>query len=143
MYRSARMPAVVMATALAIMTTGCGGYGVDLRSGGSKTATQVAITATSGTTLNPYPLLVMHTVVFVAHPSAGNVVNYGIDEPARWDSSNPGLVVLLEPNCGTPYGGEPTTTICVFANTLAKTTANIDATTGDGAIGTIGVAVTN
>src|SRR5215472_12981909 len=83
--------------ALMLAATGCGGYGVNLRSGGSSASpNQVAITATSGTTLNPYPLLVQHAVLFVAHPSAGNVVNYGIDQPVRWDSNNPVLVELLE-----------------------------------------------
>ena len=144
MSGTGRILLAMSAAALLVAATGCGGYGVNLRSGGSSASpNQVAITATSGTTLNPYPLLVQHTVLFVAHPSAGNVVNYGVDQPVRWDSNNPVLVEVLEPDCINKYGGEYTTTICVFANTFAKTSANIDATTTNGAIGTIGVAVTN
>ncbi len=144
MYGTGRMLLAAGLAAVTMAAAGCGGYGINLRSGGSSAnASQVAITGTSGPTLNPYPLLVQHTVVFVSHPSAGNVVNYGVDVPVRWDSNNPTLVVLLEPSCQAPYGGEYTTSICVFANTLSKTTANVDATTTNGAKGTIGVAVTN
>ena len=131
-------------TAASIALAGCGGLGVNLKSGTSN-PNQVAITATSGPTLNPYPLLVGHTVLFVAHPSSGNSINYGVAVPVKWDSSNPLAVVLLEPDCvfTHPYQGEQTTTICVWANTLGKTTANIDAIAGNGALGTLGVSVTN
>jgi len=135
--------AVLAAAALAAATAACGGLGVNLRGAGADTPNQVSITGTSGTTLNPYPLLVQHTVVLVAHPSAGNVTNYGVGVSVRWDSSNPAAVELMEPDCVHAYGGEFTSTICVFANTFAKTNANIDATTTNGAVGTIGIAVTN
>ena len=137
-----RFVRTAIAAALALALAGCGGLGVNL-GGKSNTANQVAITATSGTTLNPYPLLIGHTVLFNAHPSAGNVINYGVSKTVRWDSSLPQTVVLLEPDCATAYGGEFTTTICVFANSLGKATANIDATTSNGAIGTLTIAVTN
>lgn len=131
------------AIAVTIALAGCGGLGVDLRSGSANQPTQVAITATSGTTLNPYPLLIGHTVVLVAHPSAGNVVNYSVAQPVQWDSSNPTAVVLLEPDCSHAYAGEFSTTICIFANTLGKTTGNVDATTTNGAKGTLTISVTN
>lgn len=132
----------VIAAALALAA--CGGLGVDVKSG-TQNPTQVAITAESGTTLNPYPLLVGHTVVFVAHPSAGNVVNYGVAQPVKWDSSVPLSVVLLEPDCvfTHPYGGELTSSVCVWANTLGKLSANVDAVASNGALGTIGISVTN
>ena len=132
------------AMALVIGLAGCGGLGVNFKNGGSSnTANQVAITATSGITLNPYPLLIGHTVLLVAHPSAGNVVNYGVAEPVRWDSSNPAVGVLLEPDCRTAYGGEYLTTICVFGGGVGKATSNIDGTTSNGAVGTLTIAVTN
>ena len=111
--------------------------------GNSNTPNQVAITATSGPTLNPYPLLIGHTVLFTAHPSAGNVVNYGVAQPVRWDSSNPAVGVLLEDDCRTPYGGEFLSTICVFGGGIGKATSNIDGTTSNGAVGTLTVSVTN
>ena len=138
-----RVAVLAAAGTLAAATAACGGLGVNLRGSAADTPNQVAITGTSGTTLNPYPLLVQHTVVLVAHPSAGNVTNYSVAVNVRWDSSNPVPVELLEPDCAHPYGGEFTSTICVFANTLGKTNANIDATTANGAVGTIGIAVTN
>jgi len=130
--------------AASIALAACGGLGVNLKSGTSN-PTQVAITAASGVTINPYPLLVDHTVLFLAHPSSGNSINYGVAEPVKWDSSNPQAVVLLEPDCvfTHPYQGEETSTICVWADTLGKTTANIDAIASSGALGTIGVSVTN
>ena len=130
--------------AAAIALAGCGGLGVNLKSGTSN-PNQVAITAASGPTLNPYPLLVGHTVLFVAHPSSGNSINYGVAQPVKWDSSDPQAVVLLEPDCvfTHPYAGEETSTICVWADTLGKANANIDAIATNGALGTIGVAVTN
>lgn len=131
--------ALAVAAASLLALAGCGGLGVNLR-GNSQTANQVAITAVSGTTLNPYPVLFGHTVVLVAHPSAGNIINYGIQEPVRWDSSNPGVAALLENNCITPYGGEYTTTICIFGKSPGK--SNIDGTTSNGAIGTLGISVT-
>jgi len=133
----------VLVAAAAVAASACGGLGVNL--GGSNNPNQVAIEAVTGVTLNPYPLLVGHTVVFTAHPSAGNVVNYGVAQPVRWDSSNPIAVVLLEPDCVPthPYGGEFTSTICVGADTLSKATANIDGTASNGAVGTLGIAVTN
>jgi hypothetical protein len=142
--RALRVAAIV---ALAVSLTACGGLGVNLRSGGSgaNNPNQVAITATSGTTLNPYPLLDGHTVTLVAHPSSGNVINYGVAQPVRWDSSNPTAIVLLEPDCVPThaYGGEYSTTICVFAMTTGKVTANVDGTTSNGAVGTLGIAATN
>jgi len=130
--------------AASIALSACGGLGVNLKSG-TTNPTQVAITAASGVTLNPYPLLVQHTVLFVAHPSAGNSINYGVAQPVRWDSSNPQAVVLLEPDCVFThlYKGEQTSTICVWADTFGKTTANIDAIATNGALGTIGISVTN
>lgn len=138
------VPALAGALVAAVMLSACGGLGVDLKSGGQN-PTQVAITAATGTTLNPYPVLVGHTVLFVAHPSAGNVVNYGIAQPVKWDSSEPQTVVLLEPDCvfTHPYQGEMTSTICVWADTLGKTSANVDAIASNGALGTIGISVTN
>ncbi|HET9341703.1 MAG TPA: hypothetical protein VFO25_02150 [Candidatus Eremiobacteraceae bacterium] len=136
--------AVVGVAATSMALAACGGLGVNLKSG-TTNPTQVAITASSGVTVNPYPLLVGHTVLFVAHPSAGNSTNYNVTVPVKWDSSNPQSVVLLEPDCvfTHPYAGEQTATICVWANTLGKTTANIDAIASNGALGTIGVSVTN
>ena len=143
MYGPARLVLAAATAALMVAAAGCGGYGVNLRGSSSANANQVAIAAPSGPTLNPYPLLVQHTVVFVAHPSAGNVVNYQVDEPVIWDSNNATQVVLLEPSCNAPYGGEYTTTICVFANTFGKAVGNVNATTTNGAKGTIVVSITN
>lgn len=143
--RPLRLAAVLAGTAAAsIALAACGGLGVNLKSGSSN-ATQVAITAASGTTLNPYPVLAGHTVVFVAHPSSGNDINYGVVQPVKWDSSEPAVVVLLEPDCvfTHPYQGEQTSSICVWADTLGKTSANVDAIATSGALGTIGVSVTN
>ena len=148
MQQSRRRPRFVSvlgcALAAGLTLSACGGLGVNLKSS-AQNPTQVAITAASGTTLNPYPLLVGHTVLFVAHPSAGNVVNYGIAQPVKWDSSVPQAVVLLEPDCvfTHPYAGELTSTVCVWADTLGKTSANVDAIASDGALGTIGISVTN
>ena len=136
--------AVAGVTAASIALAACGGLGVNLKSGNSN-PTQVAITAAAGVTVNPYPILVGHTVLFVAHPSSGNSTNYNVAQPVKWDSSNPQAVVLLEPECvfTHPYAGEQTATICVWANTLGKTTANIDAIASNGALGTLGISVTN
>ena len=136
--------AVVGAAAASMALAACGGLGVNLKSGTSN-PTQVAITASSGVTVNPYPLLVGHTVLFVAHPSAGNSTNYNVNVPVKWDSSNPQAVVLLEPDCVFThlYQGEQTSTICVWADTFGKTSANIDAIATNGALGTITVSVTN
>jgi hypothetical protein len=131
----------IAAVALVVGFAGCGGLGVNV--GNHNTANQVAITATSGTTLNPYPLLIGHTLLLTAHPSAGNVINYGVSQPVRWDSSNPTVGVLLEGDCRTTYGGEYTSTICVFGGGSGKANSNINATTSNGAIGTLTVAVTN
>jgi hypothetical protein len=141
MRRAVRIAAV---TALVIGVAGCGGLGVNFRNGGSSnTANQVAITGTSGITTNPYPLLIGHTVLLVAHPSAGNVINYGVSEAVRWDSSNPAVGVLLESDCRTPYAGGYLTTICVFGGGVGKANSNIDGTTSNGAVGTLTIAVTN
>lgn len=142
--RRSMIVALAGVTAASIVLSACGGLGVNLKSGTSNPS-QVAITAASGVTINPYPLLVGHTVLFVAHPSSGNSINYGVAQPVKWDSSNPQSVVLLEPDCvfTHPYAGEQTATICVWADTLGKTTANIDAIASNGALGTIGVSVTN
>jgi len=136
--------AVAGVAAASVALAACGGLGVNFKSG-TNNPTQIAITAASGVTVNPYPLLVGHTVLFVAHPSSGNSTNYNVTQPVKWDSSNPQAVVLLEPDCvfTHPYAGEETATICVWANTLGKTTANIDAIASNGALGTIGVSVTN
>ena len=141
--RSILVSTAALVAAAAVATSACGGLGVNL--GGANKPNQVAIEAVTGPTLNPYPLLVGHTVVLTAHPSAGNEINYGVAQPVRWDSSNPFAVVLLEPDCVPthPYGGEFTTTICVWADTLSKTTANIDGTASNGAVGTLGISVTN
>jgi hypothetical protein len=132
---------VASAAALAIALAGCGGLGIDLRSGGSgaNTANQVAITAVSGVTTNPYPVEIGHTTFLVAHPSSGNVVNYGLAQPVVWNSSVPNGVVLLETDCKHPYGGEYTTTICVFGAIAG--TANVNGTTNNGAVGTLAVKV--
>ena len=143
MFGSSRIALVAATATLALAASGCGGYGVDLRSGNTANANQVAISPPSGPALNPYPLLVGHTVLFVAHPSAGNQINYRVDQPVKWDSNNPTQVVLLEPDCATPYAGEFTTTICVFANTTGKAVGNVDATTVNGAKGTVVVSITN
>lgn len=142
--RRSTIAALAGVSATSIALAACGGLGVNLKSGTSN-PNQVAITAASGVTVNPYPLLVGHTVLFVAHPSSGNGINYGVAQPVKWDSSNPQAVVLLEPDCvfTHPYAGELTSTICVWAATLGKTTANIDAIADNGALGTIGVSVTN
>lgn len=134
------LPALGAAAGIAVLLAGCGGLGVDLRSGGSgsNTANQVAITAQSGVTINPYPVEIGHTTAFVAHPSSGNVINFSVIEPVVWNSNNTG-VELLEPGCKAPYGGEPTTQICVFA--ASKVSANVNATTSNGAVGTIVVTV--
>jgi hypothetical protein len=100
---------------------------------------QIAITAESGVTVNPYPIEIGHTTFFVAHPSAGNVVNYGIAQPVVWNSSAPNGVVLLETDCKTPYAGEQLTTICVFGAVAG--TANVNGTATNGAVGTLGVKV--
>jgi len=138
-----RVLRIAAATALIVGVSGCGGLGVNFRNGSSNTASQVAITGTSGITPNPYPLLIGHTVLLVAHPSAGNVVNYGVSEPVRWDSSNPSVGTLFQPDCVTPYTGGYFTTICVFGGGSGKANSNIDGTTANGAIGTLTVAVTN
>ena len=144
MHASGRALRIASGITLAIVLTGCGGLGFNLRSGGSSnTPTGVAITATTGTTLNPYPLLIGHTVLLTAHPQAGNVLNYGVAQPVRWDSSVPSVGVLLEGNCSTPYGGEFTSTVCVFGGGNAKANSNIDGTTDNGAVGTLTIAVTN
>jgi hypothetical protein len=141
MHGSSRVLRTVGASALILGLAGCGGLGVDLRSGGSgaNSPNQVAITAVSGVTLNPYLVEIGHTTFFVAHPSSGNVVNYSISQPVVWDSSNPLGVVLLEGDCKTPYGGEYLTTICVLGK--AAGTSNVDATTSNRAVGTLGVKV--
>jgi len=139
-----RFVRIAAAAALIVGVAGCGGLGVNFKNGGSSnTANQVAITGTSGITPNPYPLLIGHTVLLVAHPSAGNVVNYGVTEAVRWDSSNPAVGVLFEPDCTTPYTGGYFSTICVFGGGVAKATSNINATTTNGAVGTLTIAVTN
>ena len=143
MHTMRRVLRIATAAVLIVGVTGCGGLGVNLKSGGSNTANQVAITGTSGITPNPYPLLIGHTVVLVAHPSAGNVVNYGVSEAVRWDSSNPGVGVLREPDCVTPYTGGYFTSICVFGGGVGKANSNIDGTTSNGAVGTLTIAVTN
>jgi hypothetical protein len=145
MHGTRRGPAIAAAAALIVALSGCGGLGVNLRSGASNTPTQVAITAATGPTLNPYPLLIGRTVLLTAHPSAGNVVNYGVAQPVRWDSSNPAVGVLLEPDCGPThlYAGEYTATICVFGGGLGKANSNVDGITANGAIGTLTIAVTN
>jgi hypothetical protein len=142
--RSHFVSLLAASSAASLALTACGGLGVNLKSG-AQNPTQVAITAESGTTLNPYPLLVGHTVLFVAHPSAGNVVNYAVAQPVTWDSSEPQAVVLLEPDCvfTHPYEGELTSSVCVWAKTLGKTSANVDAIASNGALGTIGISVTN
>jgi uncharacterized protein YjdB len=136
-----RMLLAATATA-AIAAAGCGGYGINLRSGGSgaDNPTEVAIEAASGVTINPYPVEIGHTTLFVAHPSSGNSLNYGVDQPVMWNSSQPALVGLLESDCQTPYGGEPAETICVSG--FAKGSSTINATTGNGAVGSIVVTVT-
>jgi hypothetical protein len=127
--------------AAAIAAAGCGGYGVNFRTGGSgaDNPTEVAIASASGVTLNPYPVEIGHTTLFVAHPSSGNSLNYGVDQPVVWNSSMPLLVGLLEADCATPYGGEATETICVVGS--AKGSSTINATTGNGAVGSIVVTV--
>jgi hypothetical protein len=144
MNRMRRVLRIATATALIVGAAGCGGLGVNFQNGGSSDkANQVAITGTSGITPNPYPLLIGHTLVLVAHPSAGNVVNYGVTEPVRWDSNNPAVGVLREPDCVTPYTGGYFSSICVFGGGVGKANSNIDGTTSNGAVGTLTVAVTN
>lgn len=131
----------VLTAACIFAAAGCGGLGVNLSggNGSSNTPNQVAIEATSGVTLNPYPVEIGHTTFLTAHPSAGNVVNYGVAQAVRWDSSIPTSVRLLEGDCKTAYGNELTSTICVMA--AAPGTANVDATTTNGAVGTLAVKV--
>jgi hypothetical protein len=137
--RAARsVPVAACAFACVVSLAGCGGLGVNI-SNSSNTPNQVAIEATTGVTLNPYPVEIGHTTFLTAHPSAGNVVNYGIAQPVRWDSSSPLAVVLLEGDCRTPYGNEFISTICV-RGALAGT-ANVNATTSNGAVGTLAVKV--
>jgi hypothetical protein len=144
MHAMIRVLRTATVAALIVGVAGCGGLGVNLSSGGSSnTANQVAITGTSGITPNPYPLLIGHTVVLVAHPSAGNVVNYGVTEAVRWDSSNPTVGVLFEPDCKTLYTGGYFSSICVFGGGVGKANSNIDGTTSNGAVGTLTIAVTN
>jgi len=127
------------AIALTALLAGCGGLGVNLRSGNSNQPMQVAITPATGVALNPYPVEIGHTTFLTAHPSAGNTINYSIAQPVVWDSSVPAGVVLLEGDCATPYGGEYTTTVCVLAASPVK--ANVDGTTTNGAVGTITINV--
>jgi hypothetical protein len=129
------------AAAIVASVTGCGGLGVDLRSGssGANTVSQVAVTAESGVTLNPYPVEIGHTTTLVAHPSSGNVINYAVSQAVVWNTPQPSGVVLLEGNCQTPYGGESTTSICVFAK--SKSVNNVNAVASDGAVGTLAVSV--
>jgi len=142
MDRVKRVIETAGAVALIVALAGCGGLGVNLKSGGSgaNNATEVAITSTSGVTLNPYPVEVGHVTRFVAHPSSGNSLNYQVVEPVVWNTSMPAVTALLEPDCVTPYGGEQETTICVQA--LVKGASIVNATTTNGAVGSIGVTVT-
>jgi hypothetical protein len=142
MDRVKRVLMTAGAAALAAALVGCGGLGINLKSGGSgaNTATEVAITATSGVTVNPYPVEVGHTTRFVAHPSSGNSLNYEVVEPVVWNTSMPLVTALLESDCVTPYAGEQETTICVQA--LVKGSSIVNATTVNGAVGSIGVTVT-
>jgi hypothetical protein len=139
MHAFGRVLQLAGTAAFAFALAGCGGLGVDLRSGAANQPNQVAITAVSGVTLNPYPVEIGHTTLLVAHPSAGNVVNYGIAQPVVWNSNAPTGVVLLETDCKTPYGGEQLTTICVLGAVAG--TANVNGTTTNGAVGTLGIKV--
>lgn len=138
MHGFARVLRTAAIAATAIALAACGGLGVNVR-GNSNNPNQVAITAISGVTINPYPVEIGHTTFLTAHPSAGNVINYGVAQAVRWDSSNPAAVTLLEGDCRTPYGGEFITTVCVLA--AGAGSANVDATTSNGAVGTLGVKV--
>lgn len=136
--RASRIAAI---SALAALLSACGGLGVDLRSGGSgaNNATQVAITAPSGITTNPYPVEFGHTTFLIAHPSSGNIVNYGLAQPVVWNTPVPSSVVLLESDCKTPYSGASETEICVFASSVG--TSNVNAVTTNGAVGTLAIKV--
>lgn len=139
MHGMQRAVAALGVSAALLVLLGCGGYGVNIsqRGQGFNQIRQIAVFTTSG--INNPSVLVGKTLLLMAQAGSSSSLNYTTqDQSFVWFTNNAAVAVLLEPQCNAPYGGEATSTICVFGN--AAGTAVIGASV-DGVVGTATVTV--
>ncbi len=118
-----RRTIVALSTAgLLLAMAGCGGLGVNIGSGakGSSFVGNVGIQTVSG--INVLNVLLFHTLLVQAVATGNGTSNLVSSVQGAVWAVTPGTggagdpnIVLLEPGCNAPYGGEPQQSVCIQA----------------------------